>query len=159
MEKVLISACLLGQRVRYDGGAKALRHPLLARWEAEGRLVPVCPEVAGGLPTPRPPAERMADGSIRTAAGADVSAAFHAGAAAALAVAREHGVRIALLKERSPSCGSAWIYDGSFSGTLQAGQGITAALLRAHGVLVFSEEQLEQAASALEALERGGQPA
>lgn len=157
MEKILVSRCLLGHAVRYDGGA---HDPigLLLQWQAEGRVVALCPEVAGGLPTPRPPAEipggagaAVLDGrlAVRTAAGEDVSAAFLAGAQVALALVREHGIRIAILKARSPSCGNLENYDGSFSGRRVAGEGVTAALLRRAGVLVFSEEQLEDAAHAL----------
>ena len=156
VEKILISACLLGQRVRYDGDGARSGHELLARWEREGRLVPICPEVAGGLPVPRPPAElRGGDGGdvlagsaqVVTAAGADVSPFFRSGAQAALALAERHGIRVAVLKERSPSCGSRFVYDGSFSRTRVPGQGVTAALLREHGIRVFSEEELESAAA------------
>ena len=151
IEKILISTCLLGEPVRYDGRSVPVDHYLIRGWKAEGRLVPFCPELAGGLPVPRPPAE-ICGGSgsdvleaaarVRTADG-DVTRAFTAGAEAALAAAREHGIRLALLKEKSPSCGSAFIYDGSFSGRLRAGSGITMALLRKNGVRVFSENEVD----------------
>lgn len=162
MDKILVSRCLLGHAVRYDGGAHGPIE-LLLRWQAEGRVVALCPEVEGGLPTPRPPAEiaggqgtDVLDGAVavRSIEGEDVSAAFLAGAAAALALVRAHGIRIAVLKARSPSCGNRENYDGSFSGTRVAGEGVTAALLRRNGVLVFSEEELEDAARALRALEQ-----
>lgn len=153
MEKILISACLLGQKVRYDAKGAEVRSELLSRWEAEGRLVPICPEVVGGLPVPRPAAELQGPAaevlrglsSVRTAAGEDVSAAFRKGAFVALELARRHGIRLAILKERSPSCGSGAVYDGSFSGQKIPGEGVTAALLRQRGVRVFSEDQLAEA--------------
>lgn len=160
MDKILVSRCLLGHAVRYDGGAHG-PIDLLLRWQAEGRVVALCPEVAGGLPTPRPPAEiaggqgaAVLDGevAVRTVAGDDVSAAFLAGAAAALALVRAHGIRIAVLKARSPSCGNRENYDGSFSGRRVAGEGVTVALLRRAGVQVFSEEELAEAERALHAL-------
>lgn len=163
MQKILISACLLGQPVRYHGRGAACTHGLLAQWRAEGRLLPVCPEVAGGLPTPRPPAEIAGAGGgaavlraqarVLDAQGADVSAAFAAGARQALAAARAQGIRLAILKEDSPSCGSAWIHDGGFAGRRVTGQGVTAALLREAGLRVFSEHELEAAAAWLARLE------
>ncbi|MEH3022769.1 MAG: DUF523 domain-containing protein [Pseudomonas oryzihabitans] len=161
MEKILVSRCLLGHRVRYDGGAHG-PFDLLGRWQAEGRIVPLCPEVAGGLPTPRPPAEipggqggAVLDGRlpVLTDAGADVSAAFVAGAEAALALVRRHGIRLAVLKARSPSCGNLENYDGSFSGTRVAGEGVTAAALQRAGVRVFNETELDAAQRWLAALE------
>ncbi len=161
MQKVLVSRCLLGHRVRYDGGAHG-PFDQLARWQAEGRVVALCPEVAGGLPTPRPPAEipggqgaQVLDGqrAVLTIAGEDVSAAFLAGALQALALVQAQGIRLAVLKARSPSCGNRENYDGSFSGVKVVGEGVTAALLRRAGVQVFSEEELLAAAAALEVLE------
>ncbi|MFS0825392.1 2-thiouracil desulfurase family protein [Pseudomonas phoenicis] len=157
LEKVLVSACLLGRPVRYDGRASGYPD-LLQRWQAEGRVVPLCPEVAGGLPTPRPAAEipggqggQVLDGQARvlTEAADDLTAAFLAGAERALALAREHGITLAVLKAGSPSCGNRLTYDGSFSGVKVSGEGVTAALLRREGVRVFSELQLEEAAEAL----------
>ncbi len=154
MSKILVSACLLGERVRYHGGAATLDHPILDRWRQEGRIVPVCPEVSGGLPTPRPPAE-IAGGSgeavlrgvafVRRQDATDVTPAFIAGADAAVALAREHAIVVAVLKEGSPSCGSSAIYDGTFSGMRVAGEGVTAAALRAAGVRVFSDAEIEEA--------------
>lgn len=146
--RVLVSACLLGAEVRHHGGAAAVEHPILRRWRDEGRIVGVCPEVAGGLPTPRPPAEIR---GLRVIAktGADVTDAFRAGADVAVAMARDLGIRVAVLKSRSPSCGTGQIYDGSFSGRLVAGDGVTAAALQREGVEVFDETQLEEADAAL----------
>lgn len=164
MQKILVSRCLLGERVRYDGGAHGPFAQLEA-WRRQGRLVAVCPEVAGGLPTPRPPAEipggqgaRVLEGecAVLTIGGAEVGAAFLAGAHAALQLVEAHGIRLAVLKARSPSCGNRENYDGSFSGRRVPGEGVTAALLRRHGVRVFSEEELVEAAAALSALEADG---
>ncbi|UVE18061.1 DUF523 domain-containing protein [Pseudomonas sp. LS44] len=161
MQKILVSRCLLGHLVRYDGGCHG-PFDLLARWQAEGRVVPLCPEVAGGLPTPRAPAEiaggqggEVLEGRQRvlTISGDDVTAEFLDGAQQALALVREHGIGLAVLKARSPSCGNRENYDGSFTGRKVAGEGVTAALLRRAGVQVFSEEQLPDAARALAALD------
>jgi uncharacterized protein YbbK (DUF523 family) len=149
VKRVLVSACLLGERVRYDGREKGVQHPVLQRWLSEGRVVKVCPEVEGGLPVPRPPAERQRDGRVLTNSGVDVTAAFTRGAAEALRLVKEHGIEVAVLKEGSPSCGSGFVYDGSFSRTQVPGQaGETTRLLRAHGVAVFSELEWDQAAAA-----------
>ncbi|MNZ78298.1 hypothetical protein D3C78_968660 [compost metagenome] len=157
MDKILVSRCLLGHAVRYDGAAHG-PIPRLLQWQAEGRVVALCPEVAGGLATPRPPAEipggqggAVLDGllAVRTVDGEDVGAAFLAGAQAALALVRQHGIRVAVLKARSPSCGNLENYDGSFSGRRVPGEGVTAALLRRAGVQVFNEEQLDEATRAL----------
>ena len=142
--KLLVSACLLGDPVRYDGQAQRLADPSLRVWQQAGMLVPFCPEVAGGLPTPRPAAECQADGRILTGSGEDVTVAFRRGAEAALALCRREGIECALLKERSPSCGSQRIYDGRFRGVTLSGEGITANLLRQQGIRVFSEEQLDE---------------
>jgi uncharacterized protein YbbK (DUF523 family) len=160
MQKILVSRCLLGHRVRYDGGASGPFDPL-EQWVAEGRVVALCPEVAGGLPTPRPAAEisggqgaEVPDGSVRvlTVEGEDVSAEFLSGARQALALVEQHGIRIAVLKANSPSCGNLLTYDGTFSGVKVSGEGVTAALLKRNGVKVFSELQLPEAAAALAAL-------
>lgn len=161
MQKILVSRCLLGHRVRYDGGAHG-PFDQLQRWLDEGRVVALCPEVAGGLPTPRAPAEirggrggAVLDGelAVLTVEGEDVTAAFVDGAEQALALVREHGIRLALLKARSPSCGNLENYDGSFSGVRVAGEGVTAAMLKRAGVKVFNEAQLDEARAALVQLE------
>lgn len=152
MERVLVSACLLGEPVRYDGRAATSAHPVLQRWLQEGRVVRVCPEIAGGLGTPRPRAERQGVHVI-TEAGDDVTPAFVRGAELACAAAQAHGVRVAVLKDGSPSCGSTEIADGTFSGRRTGGAGVTTAMLRREGVRVFSEQQLDEAAAYLAALE------
>ena len=160
-QKVLVSRCLLGHRVRYDGGASG-PYGQLARWQDEGRIIALCPEVAGGLPTLRAPAEipggqglDVLNGKapVMTSEGEDVTAAFMDGAQQALALVNRHGIRIAILKANSPSCGNVQTYDGSFSGVKVEGQGVTAALLAGAGVQVFSELQLDDAARALARLE------
>ena len=140
MEPILISACLLGAACRYDGGS----NPVLSVEALMGRcqLVPVCPEQLGGLPTPREPAERT-EGGVVTKTGADVSAQFQRGAEQALHLARIFGCKKAVLKERSPSCGAGEIYDGSFTGARVPGDGVTAQRLKANGIAVFGESEIE----------------
>ncbi|MEH6594612.1 MAG: DUF523 domain-containing protein [Colwellia polaris] len=145
MEKILISSCFLGNKVRYDGGDNLLVNATLLRWQEENRLVVICPELAGGLTTPRPPAElQVIDGSIsvKTITGQDVTNEFKQGASKALILCQKHHIRYALLKESSPSCGSTTIYNGSFKQEKILGQGVTSAILRANGIKVFSEKNL-----------------
>ncbi|WP_231333998.1 DUF523 domain-containing protein [Actinomadura graeca] len=148
MERILVSSCLMGRPVRYDGRAKPVVGDLFERWRAEGRLVPFCPEVAGGLPVPRPPAE-IVGSRVLTEDGRDVTDAFQRGARLALEIARRAGARIALLKEGSPSCGGTRVHDGTFTGRSTAGEGLTAALLRSSGIRVFPETDLAAVASLL----------
>ena len=140
MEPILISACLLGTACRYDGDSR----PVLSVEALMGRyqLVPVCPEQLGGLPTPREPSERQG-ARVAAKSGADVTAQYRKGAEQALQLARVFGCKKAVLKERSPSCGSGEIYDGTFSGSLTSGDGVTAALLKANGIAVFGESEIE----------------
>lgn len=138
METLLISACLLGAKCKYSGGSNALPPETLAALKARYRLIPVCPEVAGGLPVPREPGERQGD-RVVSRSGRDVTEAYRRGAEAALALAGRFGCRKALLKARSPSCGSGQIYDGSFSGRLIDGDGVAAALLREADLVVLNE--------------------
>ena len=156
MERIFVSSCLLGERVRYHGGDALIDHPVLRRWHREGRLVPFCPEVTGGLPIPRPAAEIVTTPTGRrllTGSGHDVTAAFERGAQAAIEACLAHRIRVAILKDGSPSCGSRSIYDGTFSGTRVAGSGLTAARLAAAGIVVFSEQEIDEAAAHLAALE------
>ena len=162
MEKLLVSRCLLGHKVRYDGGAHG-PYDLLQCWQDEGRIVALCPEVAGGLPTPRPPAEipggqggEVLDGRlpVLTDSGEDVTAEFVAGAEIALRLVQQHGLRVAVLKARSPSCGNTHNYDGSFSGRLVAEGGVGAGPLARAGGRVFNETQLAEAAAELARLEQ-----
>ena len=103
----------------------------------------MCPEVLGGLPIPRPPAERQPDGRVITQKGQDVTNQYRAGAQRALELAQVHGCTLAVLKERSPSCGRGQIYDGTFSHTLTSGSGVTAQLLEEHGIPVYGESQIK----------------
>jgi len=145
MEKILISSCFLGNKVRYDGGDNLLTNTTLKRWQKEQRLIVICPELAGGLTIPRAPAEIQFSGErivVKTITGENVTQAFEQGAKQALLLCRQHGIHYALLKESSPSCGSSSIYNGEFSQHKIPGQGITTALLRANGIKVFSEKNL-----------------
>ena len=136
--KILISACLLGIPCRYDGAAKA--QPWAEELARRHELVPVCPEQLGGLPTPRNPSERQGDRVVMNT-GADVTEQYRRGAEAALRLCRMLGCEAAILKERSPSCGHGTIYDGTFTGTLTAGDGVTAELLLRNGIPVYGESQ------------------
>ena len=138
---ILISACLLGTCCRYDGASKM--HPLIAALAERHTLVPVCPEQLGGLPTPRPPAERR-DDRVVTATGTDVTEQYRRGAEETLKLCKLLGCQAAVLKERSPSCGRGQVYDGTFTATLTAGDGVTAALLAAHGIPVYGESQIAE---------------
>lgn len=140
-EKLLISACLTGENCKYSGGNNALPEEMLRKLRMRYELVPVCPEQLGGLPTPRTPAERRGD-QVITRDGQDVTAEFAAGAEKVLGIARDQKIGKALLKAGSPSCGRDRIYDGSFTGTVIRGNGVTAQLLLAHGIDVFSEEEI-----------------
>lgn len=162
MIKILVSACLLGEKVRYNGGDVSVDDERMQRWQAESRLVPICPEMAGGLPMPRPPAEiqggtgdSVLAGKARvvTPDGTDVSTHFISGAERTLALARSSGAGLAILKARSPSCGSLTIYDGGFAGRQIPGMGVAAAALAAAGIAVFDEHHLDEAAAHLAQLE------
>lgn len=139
--RILISACLLGASCRYDGAAKP--HPLAQALAERHQLVPVCPEQLGGLPTPRPPAERQGE-RVVTQEGGDVTAQYRRGAEEAWKLCRLLDCQAAVLKERSPSCGSGEIYDGTFTGTRVPGDGVTAETLRAQGIRILGETQIEQ---------------
>ena len=138
-EKLLISACLLGENCKYSGGnnyCAAVEH-LKERYE----LIAVCPERDGGLSTPRTPSERLGD-KVVSKTGEDVTAQFERGAALALTAALENGCKCALLKERSPSCGCGEIYDGTFTGTVIPGDGVTAELLKRHNISILGESRI-----------------
>ena len=139
--KILVSACLLGKACRYDGASRPCAH--IIELKERHTIIPVCPEVMGGLPTPRPASEIQADGRLVNILGKDVTAEYHRGAEAVLALAREHGATVAILKEKSPACGKGRIYDGSFTGTLRDGNGVCAELLLQNGIRVLGETERE----------------
>lgn len=141
MKRIMVSACIAGIRCRYDGTAVWL--DFLDTIKGKVCLIPVCPEVYGGMPTPRQPGERKG-GKIYDRSGEDVTNRYTQGAADVAALAQRLGVDAAILKERSPSCGSGRIYDGSFTSTLIDGDGVLAELLIARGIKVFDTTQYEQ---------------
>ncbi len=140
-EKLLISACLLGENCKYSGGNNYC--PAVEQLRKRFDLIPVCPERDGGLPTPRVPSERRSDRVVNKL-GEDVTAQFRRGAELALHTALENGCRRALLKERSPSCGCGTIYDGSFTGTVITGDGVTAELLKQHNISILGESRIDE---------------
>ena len=137
---ILVSACLLGIRCNHAG--RSSPSAAVAALAADNDLVPVCPEVGGGLPVPRAAAEIQPDGTVRTSTGEDVTPSYRRGAGMAVAAAKAAGARAAVLKARSPSCGCREVYDGSFTGTRVAGEGVTAEALRQAGIHVLSDEDL-----------------
>ena len=163
MEKILISACFLGNPVRYDGTALDVAskagleaQAIIDSWQKEGRLISICPEIAGGLPTPRPPAEikMSASGSrVLTKTGEDVTTEFSLGADMAVRLCRQNNVKMAVLTESSPSCGSTNIYSGEFKGLKVSGEGLTTTALRQSGIEVFSQFSLNKAKDYLMKLE------
>lgn len=149
--KVLISSCLLGKNVKYSGGNNLSKNLLELLKNYNVDLIEICPEILGGLPVPREPAEIVA-GEIINRKGISVSKKFKKGAEAALKIAILNNVDFAILKERSPSCGKNFIYDGSFSGNLINGQGISTRKLLENGIEVFSEEEINKIEKKLEVL-------
>lgn len=150
-EAILVSACLVGESVRYNGSALRPDRQWLGSLAAHYRLLSFCPEVAAGLPVPRECAEIVGGNgcdvlqrraAVRDSRGLDLTSIFITAAAKALDVCRENGVRLAIMAENSPSCGRNRIYDGSFTGRRREGMGVTAALLAEHGIQVFSQEQI-----------------
>jgi len=162
MNNVLVSACLIGENVRYNGRVKLHESGILTDWKLRGRLVPFCPEVAGGLPVPRPCSEILChNGSavshgyarIMNIKGKDVTQYFMTGAQKALELSRLHKIKLAVLKDGSPSCGSTYIYDGSFSGIKKPGKGVTTVLLQENNIRVFSEWEIPKAVEYLKTLD------
>ena len=159
---MLISACLLGYPVRFDGKELSPKSQLFKKWIKEGRLVSFCPEVEGGLGVPRPASEiQNADGlavlegntKVLSKSRADVTKAYMQGAEFALQLVQANNIKCALLKSKSPACGSGVIYDGSFSRVLRTGDGVTAAALKKEGVKVFTENQITEAEIYLKKIE------
>ena len=139
--RIIVSACLLGVQCRYNGtGGELERMPELMEL---AELIPVCPEILGGLPTPRPPAERMGERVI-TCEGGDVTDAYQRGARETLKLAGVCGARLALMKARSPSCGAGEIYDGSFTHSRIPGDGAASEMLKANGIAVYGESRIHE---------------
>ena len=163
IEKILVSSCLLGENVRYHGGHALIISSFFTLWKSEGRIIGLCPEVAAGFSVPRPPSEIVGIGggdsvlnetaTVRKQDGMDYSEQFFLGANMALNLIQEHKIKLAILKEGSPSCGVNQIYDGTFSGKKVDGRGVTASYLLHHGVKVFSEYQINEAALFLTTLD------
>ena len=139
LEKLLISACLMGIHCRYNGERKAI--PEIGALMEKYELIPVCPETLGGLPTPREPSEILGE-KVLAKSGKDVTAEYLLGAEEALRLGKLLGAKKALLKAKSPSCGSGIIHDGSFSGKLKDGYGITAKLLLENGFEIYDETKV-----------------
>lgn len=143
MKKILISACLLGQNVKYDGGHNSIvDNPFINKLLKLDMLIPFCPEVEGGLETPRVPVEIINNKAINQI-GEDKTSYFNQGAQKTLELCKKHNIKYAILKFRSPSCGSGQIYDGTFSHTLISGDGISTKLLKENNIKVFTEKELE----------------
>ena len=148
--KLLVSSCLLGEPVRYDGQAKGVDG--IKKLAQTHELISFCPEVSGGLPVPRQASELKGsainilqgdEGGVFTKEGTDFTKAFLQGAEKALALCKQHSIKVAILKERSPSCGANFVYDGTHQGRVIPGQGITATFLKQHGIKVFTEDNFE----------------
>ena len=140
MENILVSACLLGIGCRYDGKHKA--NPDVLALMERYNLIPACPEIFGGLPTPRVPSERIGE-RVMMKDGRDVTENYRRGAEEALTLCRIYDIKTAILKARSPSCGKGEIYDGSFTGALTQRDGVTAELLISNGIRVLSEDEID----------------
>ena len=140
-EPLLISACLTGKKCKYSGGDNYC--PAVEALRERYELIEVCPEVDGGLPTPRVPAERQGERVVNRE-GVDVTEQYRRGAEMALDAAKTHGCTKALLKERSPSCGCDGIYDGTFSKTLVPGMGVAAQLLAENGIAIWGESRVDE---------------
>lgn len=151
--RYVVSACLAGINCRYNGGCTP--HPVVMELVRSGEALPVCPEVLGGLSVPRPPCE-LIDGSARTPDGHNCDAAYRAGAAEALRLARSQECICAILKARSPSCGVGRIYDGTFSHTQIPGDGVFAGMLRAAGFQLLTEEDLPPETARASDVREGG---
>lgn len=141
MKKIMVSACLYGQCTRYDGTSKIFKDKTFLEWKNRGMLIPVCPEVLGGLTIPRHPCE-ICDGKVINQNGKDVTQNFNKGAEEALKIAKDNNVIFAIFKDGSPSCGCKTVYDGTFSGKKVPGSGVCTKLLLQNGVVVLSEEDM-----------------
>jgi uncharacterized protein YbbK (DUF523 family) len=154
LKKILVSGCLNGRPIRFNETNIEVASAVWDRWKSEGRLVPFCPELAAGFPVPRPPAEIVdataavvlsGSGAVLEDNGTEVTEQFVEGARLAVERAISAGCVAAVLTDGSPSCGTTYVYDGSFTGGTRPGLGVTAQLLRDRGIAVFSEGQIEEA--------------
>jgi uncharacterized protein YbbK (DUF523 family) len=154
MRKILVSGCLNGRPIRFNQTNVEVESDIWDAWASEGRLVPFCAELAAGFPVPRPPAEIVGAtasivlqgrGTVREDNGTDVTELFVEGAELAVERAAAEGCVLAVLTDGSPSCGTTYVYDGSFTGATMPGLGVTAQLLRDRGIRVFSEGQIKEA--------------
>ena len=141
MKKLIISACLMGEKCRFDAQSKPNNEAIALQGKYE--MFPICPEVLGGLPTPRKPSEIVGD-RVLMVDGTDVTAEYQKGAEKALEIAKKNGCLIAILKSRSPSCGKGCIYDGTYTKTLKNGNGITAQLFIDNGIRVLDETEINE---------------
>ena len=164
MQKIMVSACLLGEKVRYDGLIFPGGRTLIDAFEQIADMITFCPEVSGGLTVPRYSAEisgkdgfDVLDGkaTVQNINGNDVTLFYLKGAAKALEAAAKNKIKAAILKEKSPSCGKAYIYDGSFAGILKQGKGVTAALFERSGIHLFSEKEIEKAVKFIKKINEG----
>ena len=162
MNKILVSGCLNGRPIRFNSTAVSVESETWDRWDSEGRLVAFCPELAAGFPVPRAPAEIVAStasvvlegrGSVEEDNGTDVTNEFVEGARMAAQRAAGEGCVMAVLTDGSPSCGTTYTYDGTFTGDTVAGMGITAQLLHDQGLRVFPEDQIDDADRYLRSLD------
>lgn len=162
--RILVSGCMNGRPIRFNETGVDFESDIWDRWDEEGRLVHFCPELAAGFGVPRPPAETVGgDGAavlrgeavVREDNGSDVTDLFVRGAELALRTARAQGCVMAILTDGSPTCGSSYVYDGSFEGGTVPGMGVAAAMLAANGIAVFSEHQIEEADRYLRGIDDG----
>jgi uncharacterized protein YbbK (DUF523 family) len=154
MDKILVSGCLNGRPIRFNSTNVSVESKIWDKWASEGRLVSFCPELAAGFPVPRPPAEIVGStasvvlrgrGSVEEDNGTDVTAMFVEGARLAVERAAASGCVIAVLTDGSPSCGTTYVYDGTFTGDTATGMGVTAQLLHDQGIQVFPEDRIDEA--------------
>ena len=141
MKNILVSACLLGKPCRYDGKSKPCERVIAL--SKTYNLIPICPEVMGGLPTPRTPSEICGE-RVLMKDGRNVTENYNSGARKALEIARENACTVAILKEKSPSCGRGLIHNGLFDGGLVEGDGITTQLLKQNGICVLGESEITE---------------
>ncbi len=146
MLNLAVSSCLLGFKVRYDSKIKKCDDPLFDKISKNFNIFPICPEVDGGLPTPRPPSEIVSRDPLKIVnkIGEDVTSYFINGAKIALDICIENNIKVAILKSKSPSCSNNFVYDGTFSANLVEGKGVTVELLERHGIKVFNETELRE---------------